>query len=457
MLHQLGDVIRDRYQVSQFLGQGGIGTTYAAKDLTTNKLVAIKTLSLHQLMSWKALELFEREAKVLEALNHPAIPHYLDHFQIDLPDDRRFYLVQELAKGNSLAHWVERGERFSEADVKQIACQVLEILNYLHQLIPPVIHRDIKPQNIVRAPDGALFLVDFGGVQAVYRNTLTWGSTVVGTFGYMPPEQFQGKAFFASDLYALGATLLFLLTHRSPADLPQQRMKILFHDKIAVSEGFAEWLERMLEPAIEDRFQSAQDALQALQQTSAVTLVWHFPSSLRRWQKPKQSQVCLQRTNDWLMIEIPPINRLNPGAGSASCAGAIAASSVILFLIYLFWSVGLAPGVGFGTGILLILLLLGAVELTLIVWVISAFSSCCRLEVDRQRFQFDWFQIGIGRFSFRYQHQGRTRDLLLNLENSSIIFWELGKKRVFGQHLSSQERDWLADEISDCLEKFKRK
>jgi serine/threonine protein kinase len=455
MLHQLGDMICDRYQIDRFLGQGGIGITYAAKDLVTGKLVAIKTLSLHQLMNWKTLELFEREAKVLESLDHPAIPHYLDHFQIDLPNDRRFYLVQELAQGNSLADWVKQGGRFSEADVKQMACQVLEILSYLHQLTPPVIHRDIKPQNIVRTPDGTLFLVDFGGVQAAYRNTQAWGSTVVGTFGYMPPEQFQGKAYFASDLYGLGATLLFLLTHRSPADLPQQRLKILFHDKIAVSEGFAEWLERMLEPAVEDRFQSAQVALQALQQTSAVTQKWHFPSGLRRLQKPWRSQVRLQQTNDWLMIEIPPLFRLKPNTVVAHCAATIAASGALFFWSYIFWVVALAPGVGFGSGILLVLLLLVAVELAMIISVISEFSSVCRLEVDRQRFQFDWFQIGLGRFSFRYQHQGRTRDLLLNLENSSIIFWESGKKRGFGQNLSSQEREWLAGEISDFLEKVK--
>ena len=91
------------------------------------------------------------------------------------------------------------------------------------------------------------------------------GSTVVGTFGYMAPEQFRGKAIPATDLYSLGATLLFLLTHRSPAELPVERLKINFRSSIRVSEEFADWLEKTLEPNLEDRFSSASEALNVLQ------------------------------------------------------------------------------------------------------------------------------------------------------------------------------------------------
>ncbi len=161
-------------------------------------------------------------------MNHPQIPKYLDYFHIDTDTDRIFYLIRELVSGNSLANWVEKGWHPTEAQVKKIAIQLLNILIYLHQLKPPIIHRDIKPQNIILQPDGKILLVDFGAVQDIYRQTVSFSGTFVGTIGYMPPEQLRGKAYSASDLYSLGATLLYLLTHRLPDELPQKRMKIDF-------------------------------------------------------------------------------------------------------------------------------------------------------------------------------------------------------------------------------------
>lgn len=101
-MHQPGDLIKERYQIVNLLGQGGIASTYAAEDLNFAQQVAIKVLSLRQLKDWKALELFEREGKVLAQLNHPGIPNYLDYFQLDTEGDRRFYIVQEIAPGQSL-------------------------------------------------------------------------------------------------------------------------------------------------------------------------------------------------------------------------------------------------------------------------------------------------------------------------------------------------------------------
>ena len=264
-LHQPGDIIAQRYRITDTLGQGGVGITYAAQDLKSGQQVALKALSVRQMGDWKVLELFEREARILAQLNHPAIPRYLDYFQVDTPEDRAFYIAQELAEGKSLADLVEIGWRTNEDGVRRIATQILEILVYLHSLKPPVVHRDIKPQNLIWSKDGKIFLVDFGAVQDTYRSTFAKGSTIVGTYGYMAPEQFRGQAVPATDLYGLGATVLFLLTHRSPSDLPQERLKISFRSRIQVSEGFADWLEKMLEPDVEDRFPSAKEALAALQ------------------------------------------------------------------------------------------------------------------------------------------------------------------------------------------------
>jgi serine/threonine protein kinase len=261
----IDSIIDDRYQLVELLGEGGSGSTYKAMRLNDRVTVAIKILSLRHLNDWKQLELFEREAKVLAQLSHPQIPQYLEYFHVDTPDNRAFYIVQQLAPGRPLTDWVQSGWHGTEAEVRDIASQLLEILQYLHHQSPPLIHRDLKPHNIIRNDDGRIFLVDFGAVQNVYHNTLLKGCTVAGTFGYMAPEQFRGLAVPASDLYGLGATILYLLTHRSPADLPQERLKLSFRSHVNISHHFTEWLKMMLEPDTLDRFPSADVALNAFQ------------------------------------------------------------------------------------------------------------------------------------------------------------------------------------------------
>lgn len=262
--HQPEEIIYSRYQVIDILGQGSSGITYRVKDLNTQKQVALKALSLNRLKDWKQIELFEREAEVLANLNHPAIPQYLDYFQVDTPDNRAFYLAQTLAPGKSLSAWVESGWHTTEKDIKNIAEQILSVLGYLHSLEPSVIHRDLKPQNIILSQDGKIFLVDFGAVQNTYYNTLMQGSTVVGTYGYMAPEQFRGRAVPATDLYSLGATLLYLLTNRSPAELPQDTLKLDFRASVNISEEFADWLDKILEPSLQYRYKSVDEALAEL-------------------------------------------------------------------------------------------------------------------------------------------------------------------------------------------------
>lgn len=263
--HQPEDIIADQYQIVGILGEGNSGITYQAKDLRNQQQIALKAMSLQNINDWKLVELFDREAKILGKLNHPNIPTYLDYFQVDTTNNRAFYIAQELAQGKSLVNLVENGWHKSEAEIKEIAIALLKVLVYLHLQKPAVIHRDIKPQNIIYRDDGKIFLVDFGAVGNTYHNTITRGSTVVGTYGYMAPEQFRGLAFPATDLYGLGATLLYLLTHRSPAELPTDRLRIDFRSHIKVSEEFGDWLEKILEPDMSERFSSAASALEALQ------------------------------------------------------------------------------------------------------------------------------------------------------------------------------------------------
>lgn len=431
--HQAGDVISDRYRIVAPLGQGGMGTTYEAEDLTTYQRVAIKALSLRQIREWKVLELFEREARVLANLEHPAIPKYLDYFPIETSDNRRFYLVRELVSGESLADLVEKGWHADESEVKRLAVQVLDILNYLHQLTPPVIHRDIKPQNIIRCPDGRVFLVDFGAVQEVYRNTLTRGGTFVGTLGYVPQEQFCGNVQPASDLYSLGATLLFLLTKRSPDELPLRRMKIDFRRYVKVVPELADWLEKMLEPAVEDRFESAKVALEALQGNKDVTFSVPLPTKSKH-EPPKRFRV--KKSDRHLVVEILP-TEIWVVAGFfffLTISVVLWMSSRTLGFIALFWF-----------GIPLIYLHN--------CW--SHFDDRIRLEIDQQNFRVQWMTRGS---TFR-QIQGKTADIerieRVDIKNgksttSRIIFWEGVHQHQFT--LDDQHDDqWLADEASNFL------
>src|SRR5262249_14534929 len=134
------------------------------------------------------------------------------------------YLVTDFVEGDSLAMLRKKGVRFSEADVVRFLRDTESTLAYLHGRAPPVIHRDIKPGNVIRRPDGSFALIDFGSVRD--RMKPEGGSTVVGTFGYMAPEQFQGRAMPCSDVYAAGATALALITGREPEDLPHRGLGI---------------------------------------------------------------------------------------------------------------------------------------------------------------------------------------------------------------------------------------
>ncbi|MBE9128989.1 MULTISPECIES: serine/threonine protein kinase [unclassified Coleofasciculus] len=299
-------IIAQRYRILNRLGQGDIDTTYKAEDLKSGQRVAIKSLSLRQMTDWKTLELFEREARILSQLNHPGIPSYLDYFHIDTPEDRNFYIIQQFVKGKSLAELVKMGWKPKEATVKRLAIEVLKVLVYLQQFTPAIIHRDIKPQNIILRKNGQVFLVDFGAVSDTYRYTITGSSTIVGTFGYMAPEQYRVQAVLSTDLYGLGATLLFLLTGKSPADFPHHQLKIKFRPYVQISSDFGDWLERMLEPAIAHRFPDAKNALAVLQGEQKLR---QNPGQLF-YQSP-QNRIALLKTQKKLILEIKPVWRLS--------------------------------------------------------------------------------------------------------------------------------------------------
>ena len=258
-----------RYEIQQQLGKKSGRRTLLARDLDSQELVVIKLLSLYSDFEWDDLKLFEREAEILKKLQNKAIPHYLDYFEVNSPKIKGFALVQTYIPANNLQQVLKAGRTFTETEVKSIAKKLLEILVYLQEQNPPVIHRDLKPSNILLGDRsgnniGEVYLVDFGSVQTAVANEGAT-RTVVGTYGYMPPEQFGDRTVPASDLYSLGATLIYLVTGYHPADLPQKDFRIQFEHLTALSSGFVQWLKWLTEPAVEERLPFARQALTALE------------------------------------------------------------------------------------------------------------------------------------------------------------------------------------------------
>ncbi|MBW4492575.1 MAG: serine/threonine protein kinase [Oscillatoria princeps RMCB-10] len=471
LLHNSGEIIAERYRILDTLGQGGVGITYRAEDLKTGQQVALKALSLRRIADWKTLELFEREAQILSQLHHPAIPRYLDYFQTDTSRERGFYIAQQLEEGKSLAALVENGWRPDEREVRHIATQILDILIYLHSLTPPVIHRDIKPQNLIRSSDGRVFLVDFGSVTGTYHNTLTGGSTVVGTYGYMAPEQFRGQAVLSTDLYGLGATLLFLLTGKSPADLPQRSLKINFRPHVRISKEFASWLEKTLEPVIEDRFPSAEEALAVLRGEKALANY-----STQKPRRPKDTAIRLTRTENRLMVEIPPV-WFSPNESRRQ--GIISFLMTLLFSLLL-WLVILLMEIqdimntsGFLSGFFGVIILI--LKISIIAGLLDEFITLAvartQLEIDRYNFRgqvivlgwrkfkvqfitedINWVQVGFLFNSVKKKTLNSSRFIFVGLKsNKRYWLWKKSQYFIFGKFMTQRETEWLVGEIGDFL------
>lgn len=292
MTDSLKQTLRDgRYAVIRVLGEGSQAATFEAVDKRGGALVAIKRFRVRGASSWKEVELAEREARVLAALSEVGgvsrgksgaafaesgapsqrpmpsnLPRYVEHFE----EDGELYLVTELIEGESLLALRKRGARFSEADVTRLLRDGSLALEFLHGRSPPVIHRDIKPSNVLRRPDGSFALIDFGSVRDCLKPE--GGSTVVGTFGYMAPEQFQGRAMPTSDVYALGATALSMLTGQEPEKLPHKGLAIDVASalsRLRVSPAMVAALSAMLDPNPDTRAARVEPLLASLPASSS--------------------------------------------------------------------------------------------------------------------------------------------------------------------------------------------
>ena len=274
----VGKRLMERYTIRKVLGSGGFGETYIAEDTQRpgSPACVVKQLrpnSNNPKLFQLARRLFRQEAETLEKLGkHEQIPQLLAYFE----EDQEFYLVQEFIAGQPLSSELSLGKQVSEFRVIAILQELLTILEFVHS--QNVIHRDIKPNNIIRRrSDGKLVLIDFGAVKEISQLTeaeQSTGFTVgIGTQGYMPNEQCAGNPRFSSDVYAVGMTGIQALTGLSPSQLTQDKNtgEIPWRHRAQVSYALAEVLSKMVRYDFRKRYQSATEALQALQNLGSVS------------------------------------------------------------------------------------------------------------------------------------------------------------------------------------------
>ena len=278
--HKCGSqlLLRERYRALKLIGQGGFGKTFQAidEDKPSKPYCVIKqffpsaqgTGTLQ-----KAAELFKEEAIRLDSLGrYPQIPELYAYFTAN---DGRQYLVQEYIEGQNLEQELKEEGVFNEAKIKHLLSEILPILEFIHS--KQVIHRDIKPENIIRRKsDNKLILVDFGAAKFVSPLNRSMTGTIIGSAEYIAPEQGNGKAVNASDLYSLGVTCLYLLTGISPFDLfdggEHQWVWRQWLVNNPVSNELGNILDKLIEFGTKKRYQSASEVLQALQIKTSVSI-----------------------------------------------------------------------------------------------------------------------------------------------------------------------------------------
>ena len=255
--------LKDRYRAQKLLGQGGFGKTFRAVDeyQSHKPLCAIKQFIFshdNPKIRQTALDLFYEEAKHLEKLgNHAQIPELFAYFDIK----GQPYLVQQFIDGCDLQQEVTIDGVFSQHQIHELLRSLLPVLDFLHHQSPPIIHRDIKPANIIRRQrDRELVLVDFGAAKQATQTMLAKTGTVIGSPEYVSPEQVRGKPTFASDIYSLGVTCIYLLTQVSPFDL------------FDLSQDAWVWRDYLVDNPVDDRLGQILDKMIAQRTIAAISV-----------------------------------------------------------------------------------------------------------------------------------------------------------------------------------------
>ena len=268
---KIGQIVKDRYEILEILGEGGMAFVYKARDTQLERFVAIKTLKPNYVNQETFVERFKREAKTAANLNHPNIVQIFDWGIEDEP-----YFVMEYIEGNTLTSIIAKNRTISLSDILFIGAQVSNGLHAAHQ--KGLVHRDIKPGNIMITPDGKVKVTDFGIVSLQNEESdITKTGSILGTASYISPEQAQGKPVsIESDLYSLGTVLYELIAGKPPfsGDTPistatkhlTERPEKLSSFRRDLPKGIESTIMKMLEKATYDRFKSAEDVRATLLQ-----------------------------------------------------------------------------------------------------------------------------------------------------------------------------------------------
>lgn len=273
MLCDSGQLFRDRYEVVRILGRGGFGVTHLARDqmLPGSPFCVIKQLFPkvnNPIALERAKQRFRREARILGRLgSHSQLPLLLDYFTFK----GEFYLVQEYIHGETLSKEIRKSGAQKEAQVKQFLHEIIPVVRYIHS--GRVIHRDIKPPNIIRCRDDQrLVLIDFGAVRECLNHEEGPDADespmthFVGTMGFAPPEQLALRPSYASDIYAMGVTCLYLLTGRSPMefDVDPDTHELRWQNSVQLTPHFLKILTKMLKTDLDERFRDIDELERAL-------------------------------------------------------------------------------------------------------------------------------------------------------------------------------------------------
>ncbi|MEB3340668.1 protein kinase [Okeania sp.] len=324
-------LLRERYRPMKPIGRGGFGRTFLAvdEDKPSHPPCVIKQfLPQHTGDPKKAAELFQQEAVRLDELGkHPQIPELLAHFE----QDNNQYLVQEFIDGSNLAaESIKRGP-FNSNQIKQILNELLPVLQFIHE--HKVIHRDIKPENIIRRNSppqvtgwmnntNQLVLVDFGAAKVITGTSLMQPGTIIGSPEYVAPEQVRGHAIFASDIYSLGVTCIYLLTQVSPFDLfDVMKDKWVWRDYLSqpINSVLARIIDRMLATNPQMRYQSAAEVMKELNPQQETPVLPNIPA-------PTPSPTPIQPT---ISTYTPPQPQAKPKTSSMTAPPHIVQPTVI--------------------------------------------------------------------------------------------------------------------------------
>lgn len=265
---EIGSVLEGKYEILSQIGHGGMSRVYLAMDKKLNKQWAVKEVDKEGKDENKefVISSMRVEADIMKRLDHPSLPRIVDI----IDDEKSIIVIMDYVEGLSLDKELARSGPQNEENVINWARQLCDVLYYLHSQKPPIIYRDMKPANVMLKPDGNIKVIDFG-IAREYKEENIKDTTVLGTRGYAPPEQYSRQTDARSDIYALGMTMFSLLT----GEVPKPGFELIYRPvrtiNPALSEGIEIIIDKCVAPAAENRYQNCMDLLFDLEHPDLIT------------------------------------------------------------------------------------------------------------------------------------------------------------------------------------------